>query len=81
MTYVLNNADALPGPVTAETAAKRSEKPGLLGRIYAAIVESRMRSAARELRAHNLLLGEAGLVLGGLPATRLADDAALPFNR
>lgn len=81
MTYVLNNADVLPVPVVAETATKSSEKPGLLGRFYAAILESRMRSAARELRARNLLVNEAGIVLGGIPFTSLSNDASLPFNR
>jgi hypothetical protein len=77
MTYVLNNADVLPVPVMAETATK----PGLLSRVYAAMIESRMRSAARELRARNLLVNEAGIVLGGIPFTSLSNDAALPFNR
>ena len=81
MTYVLNNADVLPVPVMAETATKSSEKPGLLGRFYAAILESRMRSAARELRARNLLVNEAGIVLDGIPFTSLSNDASLPFNR
>lgn len=81
MTYVLNNADVLPVPVVAETEAKHSGKPGLLSRFYAAIIESRMRSAARELRARNLLVNEAGIVLGGIPFTSLSNDATLPFNR
>ena len=40
-----------------------------------------MRSAARELRARNLLVNEAGIVLGGIPFTSLSNDASLPFNR
>ncbi|WP_353183991.1 hypothetical protein [Bosea sp. (in: a-proteobacteria)] len=81
MTYVLNNADVLPVPVIAESGALRSEKPGLMRRIYDAIIESRMRTAARELRARNLLVNEAGIVLGGIPFTNLSNDAELPFNR
>ncbi len=81
MTYVLNNADVLPVPVMAETDAKRTGKPGLLQRLYAAILESRMRSAARELRARNMVVNEADIVLGGIPFTRLSNDATLPFNR
>lgn len=80
MTYVLDNADVLPVPVVAGTT-KRSEKPGLLRRIHAAIIESRMRSAARELRARNLLIDEAGIVLGGIPFASPSNDESLPFNR
>lgn len=77
MTYVLNNADALAMPAAAET----SGKPGLWQRFYAAMLESRRRSALRELRAHAFLINEAEIVLGGFPATTVSSDAALPFNR
>lgn len=78
MTYVLNNADVLPvaGLADAKTTA---DKPGLMQRLYAALVESRMRSAARELRARNMLVNEAEQVLGGYPT--LSSDATLPFSR
>ncbi len=81
MTYVLNNADVLPVPVTTTTRASQADKPGLLRRILDAVVESRMRAAARDLRAHGLLVNEAELVLGGYPSATLASDVALPFNR
>lgn len=80
MTYVLNNADVLPVAVTAG-AKTRADKPGLLQRFYDALIESRMRSAARELRARNILVNEAAIVLGGYPSTTLSGDAALPFSR
>lgn len=81
MTYVLNNADTLPVPAMAGAKAARPGKPGLLRRIQAAMIESRMRSAARALRAHSLLVDEAGIVLGGIPYTSLSNDDTLPFNR
>ncbi len=80
MTYVLNNADVLPVPVQAG-AKTRSDKPGLMQRFYAALVVSRARSAARQLRARNLLVNEAEIVLGGFPSATLSSDVSLPFNR
>ena len=80
MTYVLDNADLLP--VSARTRGEtRASKPGLMQRFYAALVASRQRSAARELRARNLLVNEAELVLGGFPSATLSSDVSLPFNR
>ena len=81
MTYVLNNADVLPVAVVAEAKTRRAGKPGLMQRFYNALVVSRMRSAARELRARNLLVNEAEIVLGGYPSATLSGDVALPFNR
>jgi len=81
MTYVLNNADVLPVAVVAGTKARKAVKPGLMQRLYAAMVESRKRSAARELRARNLLVNEAEIVLGGYPSATLSSDVSLPFNR
>ena len=80
MTYVLNNADVLPVAVTAD-AKTRADKPSFMQRFYAALVESRMRSAARELRARSLLVNEAEIVLGGYPSATLSGDVALPFSR
>lgn len=80
MTYVLNNADVLPVTVTAD-AKTRADKPSFMQRLFAAMVESRMRSAARELRARNLLVNEAEIVLGGYPSATLVSAAALPFSR
>jgi hypothetical protein len=76
MTYVLNTAAALPASETATTSGK-----SVWQRLYAAMIESRRRSAIRELRARSFLIGEAEVVLGGFPQTALKDDAALPFNR
>ena len=80
MTYVLDNADVLPVPVQAG-AKTRADKPGLMQRFYAALIVSRQRSAARQLRARNLLVNEAEIVLGGFPAATLSSDVSLPFNR
>ncbi|MCA0418681.1 MAG: hypothetical protein LCH80_08160 [Proteobacteria bacterium] len=80
MTYVLNNADVLPVPGRSH-GETRASKPGLMQRFYAALVESRARSAARELRARNLLVNEAELVLGGYPSATLSSDVSLPFSR
>jgi len=81
MTYVLNNADLLPVAVVAEAKARKADKPSLMQRLYAALIESRKRSAARELRARNLLVNEAEIVLGGYPSATLSHDVSLPFNR
>ncbi|MDP3256555.1 MAG: hypothetical protein Q8S58_20465 [Bosea sp. (in: a-proteobacteria)] len=80
MTYVLNDTAVLPA-TEVQTTAKTSEGPGFWQRLYAAMIESRRRSALRELRAHSFRVNEAGLMLGGLAATSLATDEALPFNR
>ena len=80
MTYVLNNADVLPVPGRSH-GETRASKPGLMQRLYAALVVSRARSAARELRARNLLVNEAEIVLGGFPSATLSGDVSLPFRR
>lgn len=81
MTYVLNNADVLPVRAGAKAVAPAASGPGFWQRLYAAMIESRRRSVERELRARYYLIGEAGIVLGGLPQTTLKTDAELPFNR
>lgn len=86
MTYVLNNADVLPVPASAKTVAAKTVAPaaggpGFWQKLLTAMIESRRRSVIRELRARSYLIGEAEIVLGGLPQTTLTTDAALPFNR
>lgn len=76
MTYVLNSSDALSAAKPMNTAGL-----GFWQRLYVAMVESRRRSAVRELRARSYLVNEAEIVLGGFPQTALHNDAALPFNR
>lgn len=76
MTYVMNNTAVLPA---SEAAVPSS--PSFWQRLFAALVESRRRSAARELRARSYLINEAEIVLGGFPQTALGNDAKLPFNR
>ena len=76
MTYVLNDAALLPG---APAAAREGKT--IWQRLFAAMVESRRRSALRELRARYFLTNESELVLGGFPMASLSRDAELPFNR
>lgn len=79
MTYVLNDTSVLPK--TEVNKAAVSDRASFWQRLYAAMVESRRRSALRELRAHSFRINESGMLLGGIPATTLANDEALPFNR
>lgn len=81
MTYVLTNAHVVPVQLEAKATRKVAAKPGLLARFYAAMIESRTRSAEREIRARQLVINEAGIVMGGIPFATLSSDAALPFNR
>ncbi|PZU86806.1 MAG: hypothetical protein DI527_19545 [Chelatococcus sp.] len=81
MTYVLNNADAYSADVLAGERAEASKGRSLWQRLYDAMIESRRRSALRELRARTFLVNEAELVLGGYPAATVSNDVALPFNR
>ncbi|WP_332696602.1 hypothetical protein [Bosea sp. (in: a-proteobacteria)] len=80
MTYVLNNTADLPAAKRAE-ATKTTNGPGFWQRLYAAMIESRRRSAMRELRAYSYLTRESELILGGYPTVALKSDAKLPFNR
>ena len=82
MTYVLNDASVLPATEVTKTAAKTtSDGSGFWQRLYAVMIESRRRSAIRELRAHNFLINESGILLGGIPVSTVSNDRALPFNR
>ena len=80
MTYVLNDASVLSATEVNKTA-KISDEQGFWQRLYAAMIESRRRSALRELRAHSFLINESEAVLGGLSAATVSTDVALPFNR
>lgn len=79
MTYVLNTTADLPA--AKRTAAKKASGPSFWQRLYAAMIESRRRSALRELRAYSYLARESELILGGYPKASLKNDAELPFNR
>ena len=84
MTYVLNDASVLPATEATRTAKAKtavSDGRGFWQRLYAAMIESRRRSAIRELRAHNFLINESGMLLGGIPVSTVSNDRALPFNR
>ncbi|WP_332687009.1 hypothetical protein [Bosea sp. (in: a-proteobacteria)] len=80
MTYVLNNAAEMPAIARAE-ATGTTAGPGFWQRFYAALIESRRRSALRELRAYSYLARESEITLGGFPTVALKSDAELPFNR
>jgi len=80
MTYVLNSADVVPAAGAASKDQTRA-RASFWQRFYAAMIESRRRSAMRELRTYSYLIRESELVLGGFPATTLTQDATLPFNR
>jgi hypothetical protein len=82
MTYVLNTtASVLASEAASRGVAAAAHGTGFWQRLYTAIITSRARSAARELRVRSYLINEAEIVLGGFPQTTLADDARLPFNR
>ena len=76
MTYVLNDASLLPAAVSTKAAGE-----GFWQRLYGAMIESRRRSALRELRAYSYLINESEMVVGGLSAATISTDVALPFNR
>lgn len=76
MTYVLNDASVLPAATATKTAGE-----GFWQRVYAAMIESRRRSALRELRAYSYLINESETVMGGLPGATISTDVALPFHR
>lgn len=79
MTYLANTTASLLAADGAKAATVAG--PSFWQRLYAAIIESRRRSAIRELRARAYLVHEAEIVLGGFPHTALKDDSALPFTR
>ena len=83
MTYVLNDTTILPQAQATRTApaSVSSTGPGFWQRLYAAMIESRRRSAIRELRAHHFRINESAMLLGGIPASTVSNDQALPFNR
>jgi hypothetical protein len=83
MTYVLNDASVLSATGVTKSAktATTSGGQGFWQRLYAAMIESRRRSALRELRAHSFLINESEMVVGGLSAATISTDVALPFHR
>ena len=66
-------------PVTLPETRKVSAK-GLFSRIFAAIVEARMRAAMRELALHRHLVPEDALKQAGYVAA-LNDDSSYPFTK
>ena len=79
MTYLTNTTASLLASEAAKVPTVTG--PTVWQRLYAAMIESRRRSAIRELRARSYLVNEAEIVLGGFPQATLKNDAALPFNR
>jgi hypothetical protein len=59
--------------------AARTAPKGLLGRLYDALVEARMRQAMREIAMHRHLVPDHILENAGYKAT-LTNDGALPFT-
>jgi len=81
MTYVLNTTASLLASEAATRGTVAAHGPSIWQRLYAAMIESRRRSAMRELRARSYLIHESEIVLGGFPQATLTNDDALPFNR
>ncbi len=69
------------GTILAAPLAERIMQPSLFKRIINAMIESRMRQAQREIRAHAHLLREPDSILGGMPRMTLQNDGQLPFIR
>jgi hypothetical protein len=66
-------------PVTLPETRKVSSK-NLLARLYAALVESRMRAAMRELAMHRHLIPADALKNADYVAST-SDDSAYPFTK
>ena len=65
-------------PVTLPETRKGSAR-GLLARVFAAVVEARMRAALHELDMHRHLVPQDVLKQAGYVAS-ISDDGALPFR-
>jgi hypothetical protein len=86
VTYILSDVADVPASNTSAGKTSSEKIAAANGstfwqRLYAAMIQSRQRSALRELRARSFMIAEAEIVLGGFPHTKLSDDASLPFNR
>jgi hypothetical protein len=73
VTYVIENT--ANAAALTQSAAPAKTGPGFWSRLFAAMVESRRRSALRELRAYSYRLKDAEL---GLYAAKC--EAELPFR-
>ena len=82
MTYVMNTTASMLSAQAAERGVAAADHgPSIWRRMFDALVESRRRSAERELRARSYLINEAEIVLGGYPHATLNESAKLPFAR
>lgn len=81
MTYVLTNAHVVPMQLDNRATRAAPANPGLFSRLYAAMIESRLRTAEREIRARTLLVNEAGIMMGDVPFASVTRADALPFDR
>lgn len=73
-------AYAYTGTVFAAPLAERDQKPSLFKRVFNAMIESRRRSAQRQINAHAHLFRDRVPHLGNLAATTLGTDTKLPFT-
>ena len=69
------------GTILSAPLAERNLQPSLFKRIVNAMIESRMRQAQREIRAHAHLLRRTGPVVGEMSRVSLQNDGQLPFIR
>jgi hypothetical protein len=74
-------AYAYTGTVLAAPIEERAATPSLFARALAALAESRMHAARRQLRARGFIIDESGAVLDGLATVSLGEDRKLPFAR
>lgn len=68
------------GTVFAEPLAKRNQRPSLFKRIIDAMIESRMRSAQRQINAHAHLLRGRVPLHSDTAAARTVATTDLPFT-
>jgi hypothetical protein len=73
-------AYAYTGTVFAAPLAERNERPTVLSQSINAMIESRTRTAQRQINAHRHLFEGSALILNNLPPATLQSDARLPFS-
>ncbi len=73
-------AYAYTGIVFAAPLAERDAKPSLFKRILIAMMESRMRTAQREINAHMHLFGDGALTSDMKQAKTASAEMKLPFT-
>jgi hypothetical protein len=79
MTAITVGSVAVTVPAKASIDKAAAAKPGLFARVWAALVESRMRQAEREIALHRHLLPGQFQAVGERLAPR--EEKNLPFVR